>query len=224
MSGQFDNLLKDIEGLTAGSEALAKALQTDGEDDEKIQAAAAGANAEGGEAGAAGSNDGGATPAGEGNGGDKPLVKSLTVKLPDGTEVEAADGAELLKAINDLSERVGKSEGDLAKALGGAVALMKSQSAVIKQQGDLLKSLSEQVKKLGGEGRGRKTTVVVGAPGTEQPLAKSETASMTPQEFMLKATSAFDNGKLSGKELTVIDVSLRSGQPIDPALIQKVVG
>lgn len=208
MSGQFDNLLNELTALTADSEALAKALPTDGEDDAKIQTAAGdevkGKNGEG----KCDTED-----------DEPPMAKSFKVKLEDGTEVEATDGAELIKS---LTARLDASEGEMAKAFGGAVALIKSQSAVLKQQGELLKSLSEQVKKLGGEGRGRKAVVTVSEKQTE-PLAKSESG-MTAQQFLLKANSAFDGGKLSGMELTTIDVALRSGQPVDPALIQKVVG
>jgi hypothetical protein len=214
MSGQFDNLLKDIEGLTADNEALAKALPTaDGEDDEKIQAAAADGDDKSQEN--ADADDKG------GEDKDEPMAKSFKVKLADGTEVEAEDGTALVKALTD---RLDATEGTMAKALGGAVALIKSQSAILKQQGDLLKSLTEQVKKLGGEGRGRKATVVVTEKQTDTTLAKGgQQDGITPQEFMLKANSAFEAGKLTGRELNTVDVCLRNGWAIEPALIQKIV-
>lgn len=215
MSGQFDNLLKELDVLTAGSEALAKALPTDSEDDKKIQAAAEDGDGKGdGDA----DDKGGAA---DGDADDKPMAKSFKVKLEDGTEVEAEDGTVLVKA---LGERLDATEGMLAKALGGAVALIKSQSAVIEKQGDLLKSLTEKVNKLSSEGRGRKTTVVLTEKQTDTSLAKSHQDGITPQEFLLKANSAFDAKKLTGLELTTIDVSLRSGQPLDPTLISKVMG
>lgn len=205
---QFNNLLKDLEGLTAEQETMTKALPADdGKDDEKIQAAAE----EGGDMDAEKKTD-----CDEGDEDDeKPMAKSFTLKLEDGTEVEAQDGTELVKS---LMEKVDATEGQMAKALGSAVGLIKSQ-------GEMLKALSEQVKKLSGEGRGRKTVLSVTEKKTaSETLAKSEGSDgMTPQEFMLKSNSAFTGGKISGKELTVIDVSLRSGVAIDPTLISKVM-
>ena len=56
-------------------------------------------------------------------------------------------------------------------------------------------------------------------------MAKSEAASdgMTADQFFAKANAAFDAGKLTGRELTVIDVCKRSNQPIEQSLIQKVL-
>ncbi|MNC43705.1 hypothetical protein D3C75_925800 [compost metagenome] len=53
-------------------------------------------------------------------------------------------------------------------------------------------------------------------------MTKSQPDGITPQEFMLKANTAFDKGVINGMQLTTIDVCLREGKGIDPALIAKI--
>lgn len=209
----FDKLLSELQALGAEQDTMSKALPADeGKDDEKIQAAAVDGGDEGAAAAEAGAD-------GDGDGdddadGDEPMGKSLgTVTLPNGEQVEATDGTELVKA---LMARVETTEGQMQKALEGAIGLIKGQHT-------LIKSLTEQVSKLANAGRGRKAVVTVNEKTTAAgSLSKSEPG-MTGQEFMLKANSAFSAGKISGKELTVIDVCLRQSQPVDPTLISKVL-
>jgi hypothetical protein len=83
-----------------------------------------------------------------------------------------------------------------------------------------------QLQSLGTQGRGRKAVFAVvdkPAAGGED-LAKSAAAEggLTPQAFLAKSHAAFDAKKLTGLELSTIDVCVRSNTPIDPALIQKV--
>jgi hypothetical protein len=52
-------------------------------------------------------------------------------------------------------------------------------------------------------------------------MAKAD-AGITPEQFFAKANAAFDAGKISGKELNVVSVSLRGNHPIEPGLIQKI--
>lgn len=206
---QFADLLKELGEVQSESDTLAKALPAEGgeDDDKAIQAAAAE-----GEPDADDENpeDGEGEPAGD----EKPMTKSMTAMV-DGEEVEAIDATELLKSLDD---RIGGVESVLAKALASTLSTVKSQ-------GDLIKSLQSQMTKLAGQGKGRKTvlTVMEKPAAGEQTLAKSQQDGMTPQEFMLKANSAFDARKLTGQELTTIDVALRSGQPIPPALITKAL-
>lgn len=215
----FEKLLGELNAAQADTDTLAKSLTASdgGEGGEGGDAGGAGAGGEAG-AGAEGGQggEGGAAAGAAGEG--QPMAKSFKLKLDDGTEIEATDGGELIKA---LQQRIDAGEETMVKAMGQALALIKSQ-------GEMIKSLSEQVKKLSGEGRGRKTLLsIVEKPAAgEQPMAKGGeqgSGGMTAQEFMLKANSAFENRRISGKDLTVIDVSLRSGQAIDPALISKVV-
>ncbi|SAL02533.1 hypothetical protein AWB80_08384 [Caballeronia pedi] len=218
MSQLFKSLLEELEGE---HEAMAKALPADdGKDDDKIQAAAGEGGGEGGE----GKGEGeGAGEGDEGKGekeGELPFGKSMQMTDAEGNVIEAFDGTELVKSLMDdvaaMKTQFGETEGQMAKALESTLGLVKSQGA-------LIKSLQEQVLKLGGEGRGRKTVVTVTEKvvGTMQKSQADE--GISPAEFMVKSQAAFDAGRITGKDFTVIDVSLRSGVPVDPALVSKVI-
>lgn len=151
--------------------------------------------------------------------GDNTMTKSMKVTLPDGTVVDAEDGTALVKS---LLARVEDTEDVMAKALGSAIGLIKAQGEALAKNNDLVKSLQQKVADLSNEGKGRKTLVNI-HENASAVLTKAETPGMTGVEFMAKANAAHTAGKISGKDLTVIDVSLRSQQPVDPALIQKVL-
>ena len=207
---KFAELLAQLNTEQEAQDNLAKALpQQDSQDDKKIQDAA-----------------------GEGVDDDEeediideteavdeePMAKSMT--LADGEEV--IDATDLLKSLqNDITEH-----GDvLAKALPQVLHLMQGQSKMIQQQGDLIKSMQTRIDDLAGQGRGRRAVVSVmekPAAGAFEQMTKSQGDGLTPQEFMLKANSAFDKGAITGVQLTTLDVCLREGKQIDPALIQKI--
>lgn len=216
----FDKLLAELDAQATEQDTMRKALPADdGSDEAKIQAAAAEGGGNGGD-GATPEEDEAAAAAAKEKGGD-PMGKSLgAVTLQDGTKVEAVDGTELVKSlmadVEALKAGAAQTESQMAKALEGAVGLIKSQ-------GEMIKSLTESVKKLSNEGRGRKAVLTVVEKTATADLQKSEPTGMNATEFMAKSNAAFDAGKINGKELTTIDVSLRSGVPIDAALISKVV-
>lgn len=214
---KFDELMADIEAVQGATVALAKALPADdGEGDEKIAAAA---GAEGGE------SQGASEPADDKKdddaSGDAPMAKSFKVTLADGSEADAVDATELVKSlqaeVGALTGKLTATETSLAKALEQTLGVVKTQAT-------LLKSYGERLDKVSGEGRGRKSAVMIHekpAAGTETtPVAKP---SMKPEEFMAKAMTAYEGGKISGVQIGAIDICLRNGQPIDPALIQKIV-
>lgn len=202
---------------------LAKA-QNDGADggDGKIDAAAA-AGGDGGDPGAAetvaGSTD---TVVGDGaatgGDGDDDLGKSFSFKLENGTEIEAFDGTELVKA---LMARVEGQEENFTKALGTAVEVIKAQGEKITSQGDLIKSMQEQIKTLSGEGRGRKTVVTV----NERPsvLRKSEPEEgITPNEFMAKALHAQAAGRITGADVAKAEAYLNRGLAVPAEIVARV--
>lgn len=207
----FEKLISELEEMSTEQENLSKALPADeGKDEDKIQAAAADGGDGDGAAAGAGDGDGDKDKDGDGD----QMGKSLgTVTLEDGTQAEAIDGTELVKS---LMARVETTEGQMQKALEGAIGLIKGQSAMIK-------SLSEQVAKLAGTGRGRKTVVTVtekNPAGT--PMNKSEPAGMTGEEFMAKALVAQSNGKILAKDVSAIEMYLNRGMPIPAHLIARV--
>lgn len=211
---KFQELVGELEGEV---NALAKALPADdGDGDEKIAAAAAEGGSQGGHV-----EPDGDEPKKEGEGDDAPMAKSFEVTLADGSKASALDATDLIKSMQTEIQGLGAKlaeQDTLAKSMESLVGLVKTQNTMIK-------SLSDRVQSLAGEGRGRKSIVTIQekpAAGTE--LAKSEPTGVKPEEFMAKAMAAYDGGKLTGVQLTAIDVSLRNGAPIDPALIRTVIG
>jgi hypothetical protein len=221
---KFAELLAELNAENTASTELAKSIEAGAgavegnpEDEED----------EGGEAGAAGAAGGAAAGAGEGaagaggEGGEKPLVKSVMI---DGEEHEVLDVEAFMKSFGELGGRVGGFEESLEKAMGGLVTTIKSQGA-------LIKSLSEQVAKLGGTGRGRRSVlqpIIKSMPGAEGGAGAGGEGEadnkMNTEQFLAKSHAAFEAGKISGHELTVIDVSLRQNEAIRPELLKKIVG
>lgn len=217
----FEKLLGELSAAQTETEDLAKSLTANGEGEGAGEAGAGAAGGgEGGEGGAGAAGGEAGAGAGEGGAGGEGLAKSFKVKTADGQELDAIDGTEMLKA---LEQRVATGEESLGKALGGLINLVKGQGA-------LIKSLSEQVKALGAQGRGRKTILSI----TEKaPLAKSHGAGgeggagagegPTVEEFLMKSEAAWKSGALTGKEFNTIDVACRMGAEIEPGLIKKVM-
>jgi hypothetical protein len=197
---KFDELLGELE-------TLAKAQPAEGDD--KIVAAAA----EGGgqvEGEMSEEERAAAAAAGEGNG---EMAKSFEVTLADGTKVQAQDGTELVKS---LQERLETNETVMAKALETAIALIKSQ-------GERIEALSGKIKALGSEGKGRKAvlSVVEKPAGT---LAKSTTEDgMKPEEFMAKALDAQKLGRITGIDVATAEAHLNRGQPVPASIIERVI-
>jgi len=221
----FKDLLATLGTIAEDNETLAKSVTAaPAPDDKQVAAAAAEAGAltdeqkEAAEAAAAAAAA--AEAAGGGAAADKdapPMAKSMTVKDADGNEVEVLDAEEVLKALNT---RLEGQEDFLVKSFGPVLG-------VIKSQGEMIKSLHAQVVALGGQGRGRRSVfAAIEKPAAGGDLTKSlkddDTQSMTPGDFMAKSNAAYDAKRITGQELTTIDVCLRQNAPIDPALIRKV--
>lgn len=212
---QFEKLMQELGDIQTGQDELAKAISADdGADDAKIQAAAA----EGGDGNA---DDKSEKTGGEAE-GDGVVAKSFMVKLEDGTEVEAQDGTELVKSLVARLDAKESADTELKKA-------METMVGLIKGQGEFIKSLTDQVKKLSGEGRGRKTALSV----TDKPSATVHTDTMaksigtadgfTPDQFFAKAMEAQKSGRITGHEISVAETFLNKGQPIPPSIVQRVM-
>lgn len=220
---QFDQLMTELQQLGQDQEQMTKALPADdGKDEDKIQAAAAegglDAGAGGSEAAAGAGVEGGEGDDADGkaNGEGAPMAKSFQLTLDDGTVIEAQDGTEMVKALGD---RLSSTETMMAKALGDTLALVKGQA-------DMIKSLSDQVKKLSGEGRGRKAVLsVVEKPApVAATMAKSQQAEgVTPEIFFAKALDAQKAGRISGTDIAVAESCLNRGQAIPENIVQRVM-
>jgi len=210
---QFEKLMSELGQLGTEQAELTKALPADdGKDEEKIQAAAG----EGGSDGDA-DNKGGKADGDADDKGDKPMAKSFEVTLENGEKVDAVDGTEMVKALTDRLTVVEGANGELGKALESAVGVIKGFTP-------LIKSLQEQVAKLSGEGRGRKTILTIAekpAPGAT--LAKSEPAGVTPEIFFAKALAAQKEGRLSGVDIAMAESCLNRGEAIPPSIVARVM-
>lgn len=208
---QFDKLMEELKGLQADQDLMTKALPADdGKDEEKIQAAAA----EGGSDHEEPDGDENGEGAGDGDADDAPMAKSFKFTLKDGTEVEAQDGTALVKS---LQARVDQTEQTMAKALETAVGLIKGQ-------GDLIKSMQDQIKKLSGEGRGRKAVVSVVEKPVSGTMAKSmQPEGVSPDEFFAKAMTAQREGRISGTDIALAETMLNRGQPIPDGILKRVM-
>ena len=204
------------EALLEELETLQKSMDQDDSDDEKIAAAAAADDEDDDHDEPDG--DEGIDGEGDDDGDEGPMAKSFSFQLETGEVVEAVDGTELVKSLQNEVALL-KSERETAASQSEKV--FQAVLGQLKSQGELIKSLSAQVEKMSSEGRGRKS---IAAPSAA--MAKSmgaDAGGLTPDRLLAKANAAFDAGRISGKELTVIDVSLRHGAALDDGLMARVL-
>lgn len=206
------------EALLEELETLQKSMDQGDSDDEKIAAAAAAGDDDEYDEHDEPDGDEGMGGEGGGDGDEGPMAKSFSFQLDTGEVVEAVDGTELVKSLQNEVALL-KSERETAASQSEKV--FQAVLGQLKNQGLLIKSLSAQVEKLSSEGRGRKS---IAAPNAA--MAKSmgaDAGGLTPDRLLAKANAAFDAGRISGKELTVIDVSLRHGAALDDGLMARVL-
>lgn len=209
----FDALLADLTALKADGEVMQKsyAPNDDSQDDKNILGAAD--DKGNGDLDDDGTNDKTGKPAAKGEGDEAPMGKSFDLTLDDGTKVEAFDATELLKALGARQDGV---ETAMTKALSITID-------TIKVQGDLIKSLQADVTRLANAGRGRKTAVTLVDKVDPASLAKSEPTGMGAAEFMAKALSLQEQGKLSGLDVSRAESYLNRGLEIPADIRTKVM-
>lgn len=143
-----------------------------------------------------------------------PFGKSFTIVGENGQETEAFDGTAFVKSLHSdvvaLGQTVESEKAELSKSLVVLVGVMKSQGALIKSLQDSFSALSNQ-------GAGRKSVVMPTG------IMAKATGPVSNETFMAKANAAFSAGRISGKDLTVCDVSLRQGEAIDSGLVNKIL-
>ena len=192
----FDELTRAI----ADASVLAKSLSAPASgDDKKIAAAAADGEAAGGAKGPEDDDDGDD----EANEGDdeegtkaraRPMVKSFKLQLEDGSEMEAFDGTEMVKA---LTERIDADNEKFLKSFGSALELvtqltkaltetrgdLASTKEDVKSQKETIETLQKSLKSLGAQGRGRMSTVSV-LSGTRAGLQFEATLQLPPDALV----------------------------------------
>jgi hypothetical protein len=202
----FAKLLGDLE-------ALQKSLPTGDEDDEKIKGAAADGEQLSAEADVIDGEPGEGDPAADEGKGEE-MAKSFQFELEDGTHIDAVDGTQLVKSLMD---RLEKTEADATSAVEQVVEVLKGQDT-------LIKSLQADVKRLSGEGRGRKAVVSVSEKPAIGTMQKSEPAGVSEQEFMAKALTAQAAGRISALDVSVCENSFAKGLKAPADIVARVLG
>jgi hypothetical protein len=196
-AGSFDALLEEI------STDLTKALPTDGdtkEDDAKIEAAAA--DGEGEED----KEDGEAAP----------MAKSFKITLQNGEEIDAVDGAELVKS---LVARIESNETGILKVLGETAKIAIAQ-------GELIKSLQTRLGTLEGQGKGRKAVLTIAekpAAAAEELRKSQETHGLDGDAFMAKALSAQVAGRINGTQVAIAEAHINAGKQPPADIVRAVL-
>jgi hypothetical protein len=144
---------------------------------------------------------------------DKPMAKSMSVTLPDGTEAEAVDGMELIKSLQTQFQ----SQMDVMTEGSGKV--LKVMSVHLKEQAELIKSLKSDIDSLRSEGRGRKTVVTM-AGADPEPMAKS--MAVTPSEVLSKCLDAQKAGKLTALDVSMAEGYLNRGMQIPDRIVSAI--
>lgn len=155
--------------------------------------------------------------------GEELMGKSFRVMLEDGSEVEAMDGAAMLKSLRGrfkaLDNRFGVQDEVLQKAMGTVTDLLRGQS-------DLIKSLVDRVRSLEQSGRGRRAVVNVNErpdPAAAE-LAKSHSsAGMTPAELLQKAENAVSRGHLQWSDVVRAEAFLAKSLPLPDDLMARIL-
>ena len=223
MSSEFEKLAAELEVLAKAQPATeedkvlaaAKEAGVDTDQvgdtktsDEKDDAAADAAGVDG--------------PDGDDDEDDEVLGKSFEVMGNDGAPVKAYDATDLIKSLNDRVAGLESGLGDVAERrehLGKSLGLITD---LLKAQADQIDSLQKAVVNMGKLGAGRKAVLTVTERPDTTPMTKSVQPQMNTETFMMKANAAYNAGRISGKELTVCDVSLRHNETIDAGLIKKI--
>lgn len=217
----FEKLLGELEELQQLRKSAPaeedNAGAVDGDDAGIADAAAEGEGSEEEDMGADGhaepdADDAGGAP--DGDADDDVMGKSFRFTLENGEEVEAVDGTEMIKS---LLQRFDTTEESMTKALGVAVDLIKSQ-------GEAIEALQADVKRLSGEGRGRKTVVnVAERVPAAAPLQKSEPEGMKADEFMAKALTAQKEGRLTALDVAKAEGYLLKGLAVPADIIKRAI-
>lgn len=218
----FEKLLGELDALGTETEEMKKALEAGADQgDEQIQAAAAAGGEGEGEEGKKPEGDEAAAAAAAAAAGedeeDELMGKSFMIEMEDGSKVEAFDGTQMMKSlqaqVTAANQRYTEMESRSTQALEKATGLLK-------QQGEMLKSLQTTVQELQNAGRGRKAVITMADSGA-QALQKSE--QMTGPQFMAKALTAQGKGLVTGADVARMESYLNRGIAIPQDLVDRVL-
>ncbi|ENW4943675.1 hypothetical protein ACFLMW_003826 [Salmonella enterica] len=202
----FDQLLATLNSIDAEQpEEMAKALPKEG-DDEKERVIPAK------------SQEGSESEEDEDEEEGKEEMEKCSMTKSFATE----DGEELIDAteiLENLQKSFAAHDDVLVKAMPKMVELLSAQSAQLKEQGALIKSLQDSVSALGARGTGRKSQVTVMTKSQVSTEAREEAPQITKESLMAKAMNLFNEQKLSSLQVNKLDVALRNGYAPDAEIL-----
>jgi hypothetical protein len=135
------------------------------------------------------------------------MAKSFTAVI-DGEEHDCIDGTVLVKS---LQADVARIDGERAAENDHLSKSLTLVTDLLKEQGEMIKSLQDQVAKMADSGRGRKSTVAVDAE-----MAKSLTKQETPkaEDVLAKCAQAMMAGKISAMDVSVAEAAVNRGMQV----------
>lgn len=199
MTTVYEELLDELEAL-AKSMPEAEAELKPSEDEEINEHAEPDADEEGGPADGDEDKESEADP-------EKPMAKSLTLTLEDGSVVDAIEGIDFLKSI----------QYQLDATLEGSSKVFRGISSQLKEQALLIKSMKSEVAALRAEGRGRKTAVVSMAGVPEESMAKS--VPVSHGDILAKCLDAQKSGRLTALEVSIAESYLNRGMAVPDRIV-----
>lgn len=218
---EFQGLLDDLAAMHSQGKGMAKALtatDADTDADAKIQAAAD----DGGD------QDGTADADADAADDDQDanyFGKSFGVTLADGTQAEAVDGTKVVKSLFAANRELTRKNAEMAKAITATGGVLKQYSDVIKlqsemltQQSEMLKSLQADVRRLAGQGSGRKAVVTMHEKPAHSAMGGGGNGASIGgrQEVLAKALSFQREGKLNTTDVARIEGSLNQYGKVPP--------
>jgi hypothetical protein len=219
---EFEKLIGELE---AEQEQLAKSMSAEAEGgdagagegaevegDEDGDAGAGGEGADGGE----GDEDG---DAGAGEEEDGYMGKAFDVTLPNGDKMKAYDGSRAVAVLLEQNERLAKAQAATTKLLKSLGAQNKKLVEQVKSANDKADELKKSLDAIGDQGRGRRSAVVI-MPNKEN----GDGEGLQPREFMAKAMSLYQEGKLTSDQITMAEAAIGSGRQVPESIVRAVVG
>lgn len=171
--------------------------------------------------------------------GKEHMAKSFSIQTEDGQTLEVMDASEMLKSFG---ARLDESTATMQSLFSSVVGVMQSQDKLVKsltdklegaattitEQGTLIKSLQEEVTKLGSAPGGRKAVLTVAerttAPATDIMAKAGMPEGVTVDDFFAKASNLQLEGKITGVDIAYAETCLNHGQAIPETIVRRVLG
>lgn len=213
MPGEYAELIKSL-GLE-----LETMMKADGDKDDKGGSADGDADADNKKIQAAADDGKAKSDAGCDDKDDKMLGKAMTIKMADGTEVEAFDGTQAIVELTQQNADLREAMTDMQKAFGAAVEVIKALRTQVADQGTLIKAFGDKVSTAVASPAGRRSMVSIVEKLSPAESKTTEQPKATAQSVMMKARALCDAGKAPWEILPRIEAYQGRGMIAPPDLL-----